>query len=96
LTGFAIQLTVKVGGIPMATMNISLPDPMKNWIEEHLKDGTFSNSSDYLRHLIRKDQERTVAIKMLQQEIEKGIQSGEPEPFDLATFKNKMKEKYVR
>ena len=43
----------------MATMNISLPDPMKNWIEEHLKDGTFSNSSDYLRHLIRKDQERT-------------------------------------
>ena len=96
MTGFAIQLTVKVGGIPMATMNISLPDPMKNWIEEHLKDGTFSNSSDYLRHLIRKDQERTVAIKMLQQEIEKGIQSGEPEPFDLATFKNKMKEKYVR
>ena len=84
------------GGIPTATMNISLPDPMKNWIEEHLKDGTFSNSSDYLRHLIRKDQERTVAIKMLQQEIEKGIQSGEPEPFDLATFKNKMKEKYVR
>ena len=80
----------------MATMNISLPDPMKNWIEEHLKDGTFSNSSDYLRHLIRKDQERTFAIKMLQLEIEKGIQSGEPEPFDLATFKNSMKEKYVR
>ena len=80
----------------MATMNISLPDPMKNWIEEYLKDGTFSNSSDYLRYLIRKDQERTFAIKMLQQEIEKGIQSGKPEPFDLATFKDKMKEKYVR
>lgn len=80
----------------MATMNISLPDPMKSWIEEHLKDGTFSNSSDYLRYLIRKDQERTFAIKMLQQEIEKGIQSGKPEPFDLATFKDKMKEKYVR
>ena len=80
----------------MATMNISLPDPMKNWIEEHLKDGTFSNSSDYLRHLIRKDQERKFYIKMIQREIEKGIQSGELEPFNLTAFKNRMKEKYVR
>ena len=80
----------------MATMNISLLDPMKNWIEEHLKNGTFSNRSDYLRHVIRKYQERTFAFKMLQQEIKKGIQSGKPEPFGLTTFKDKMKEKYVR
>ena len=80
----------------MATMNISLPDPMKNWIEEHLKEGTFSNSSDYLRHLIRKDQERTVAVKLLQQEIDIGVQSGEPKPFDLKAFKSSMKDKYVR
>ena len=80
----------------MATMNISLPDPMKNWIEEHLKEGTFSNSSDYVRHLIRKDQERTAAVKLLQQEIDKGLHSGEPKPFDLKSFKRSMKDKYVR
>ncbi len=80
----------------MATMNISLPDPMKNWVEEHLKEGSFSNSSDYVRHLIRKDQERTAAVKLLQQEIDKGLQSNEPKPFDLKSFKRSMKDKYVR
>ena len=79
----------------MATMNISLPDPMKNWIEEHLKDGTFSNSSDYVRHLIRKDQERTAAVKLLQQEIDKGVQSGEPNAFDLQAFKSSMKDNLI-
>jgi putative addiction module antidote protein, CC2985 family len=75
------------GSFPMATMNISLPDPMKNWVEEHLKEGSFSNSSDYVRHLIRKDQERTAAVKLLQQEIDKGLQSNEPKPFDLKSSK---------
>ena len=79
----------------MATMNISLPDPMKNWIEEHLKDGTFSNSSDYVRHLIRKDQERAAAVKLLQQEIDKGLQSGEPKPFDLKAFMSRMKDNLI-
>ena len=45
----------------MATMNVSLPDPMKEWVETRLEDGKFSNTSDYVRHLIRKDQERTDA-----------------------------------
>jgi putative addiction module antidote protein, CC2985 family len=69
---------------------------MKSWIEEHLKEGTFRNSSDYVRHLIRKDQERTAAVKLLQQEIDKGVRSGEPKPFDLQAFKSSMKDKYVR
>jgi putative addiction module CopG family antidote len=39
----------------MATMNVSLPDPMKEWVESRMKDGKFSNTSDYVRHLIRRD-----------------------------------------
>ena len=42
----------------MATMNVSLPEQMKDWVEEQSKDGTFSNASDYVRHLIRQDRER--------------------------------------
>ena len=79
----------------MATMTIYLPDPMKNWIEEHLKDGTYSNNSDYVRHLIRKDQERAAAVKLLQQEIDKGLQSGEPKPFDLKAFMSSMKDNLI-
>jgi antitoxin ParD1/3/4 len=80
----------------MATMNVSLPDPMKAWIEARLKDGSFSNTSDYVRHLIRRDQERKEAIDALQKAINEGVNSGDPEPFDFKAFKARMREKHVR
>jgi antitoxin ParD1/3/4 len=80
----------------MATMNVSLPDPMKVWIEARLKDGSFSNTSDYVRHLIRRDQERKEAIDTLQKAIDDGVNSGDPEPFDFKAFKARMREKHVR
>lgn len=40
----------------MATMNISLPDPMKAWVEAQTQSGRYANASDYVRDLIRKDQ----------------------------------------
>ncbi|MEO0817694.1 MAG: type II toxin-antitoxin system ParD family antitoxin [Pseudomonadota bacterium] len=42
----------------MATMNISLPDQMKAWVEAQSKDGKYANSSDYVRELIRRDVEQ--------------------------------------
>lgn len=80
----------------MATMNVSLPDPMKTWIETRLKDGSFSNTSDYVRHLIRRDQERAQAIEALQKAINEGAQSGPPEPFDFKAFKARMREQHDR
>ena len=79
----------------MATMNVSLPDPMKTWAETRLKDGSFSNMSDYVRHLIRHDQERQKAIASLQQAIDEGTNSGEPEPFSFKTFKANMHKRYA-
>lgn len=79
----------------MATMNVSLPDPMKTWIEARLKDGNFSNTSDYVRHLIRRDQDREEAIVTLQRAIDEGVNSGRPEQFDFKAFKARMRERYV-
>jgi antitoxin ParD1/3/4 len=42
----------------MATMTISLPDPMKEWVEARIQDGEYASSSDYVRDLIRRDRER--------------------------------------
>jgi len=39
----------------MATMNISLPEQMKVWVEECVQSGRYANASDYVRDLIRKD-----------------------------------------
>lgn len=75
----------------MATMNVSLPDPMKSWVEERTRDGSYSNASDYVRHLIRRDQERARAIAQLQAAITEGIESGEARPFDVTVFKARMR-----
>ncbi len=78
----------------MATMNVSLPDPMKQWVESRMENGRFSNASDYVRHLIRRDQEREQARVMLQRAIDEGVASGEPRPFDFDEFNARMRERH--
>ena len=60
----------------MATMNISLPDQMKQWVEEQVATGRYANASDYMRDLIRRDADRSAAIAELQAEIDKGSAGG--------------------
>ena len=40
----------------METMNISLPDPMKQYVEERVSAGAYSSASEYVRELVRADQ----------------------------------------
>ena len=49
----------------MGTMNISLPDPLKEFVDEQVKQRGYGTSSEYVRDLIRKDQERTRLRGML-------------------------------
>ena len=60
----------------MATMNISLPEQMKSWVEEQAQSGRYGNASDYMRDLIRRDQERQQGIADLQRLIDEGLDSG--------------------
>ena len=60
----------------MATMNISLPDELRTFVERRVESGRYANSSDYVRDLIRKDEERMRAIAEMQQLIDEGIASG--------------------
>ena len=79
----------------MATMNVSLPEPMKAWVERQAERGRYGNASDYVRDLIRKDQERKEAIAVLQAAITEGLESGESQPFDAAAFRLRMRERHV-
>ena len=60
----------------LASMNISLPAPMKGWVEEQARSGRYSNASDYVRDLIRHDQERTAKIAHMQKVVTESLQSG--------------------
>ncbi|MCW2283423.1 antitoxin ParD1/3/4 [Rhodoblastus acidophilus] len=79
----------------MATMNVSLPDPMKAWVERQAEGGRYGNASDYIRDLIRKDQQRQEAVAALQSAITEGLESGEPQAFDSGAFKLRMRERHV-
>lgn len=60
----------------MATMNISLPDKMKQWVEEQVATGRYANASDLIRDLIREDQDRAMVISELQAMIDEADASG--------------------
>jgi antitoxin ParD1/3/4 len=57
----------------MATMNISIPDEMREWVEIQIKSGHYANASDYLRDLIRHNQSEVEAIRLA---LIEGEQSG--------------------
>jgi antitoxin ParD1/3/4 len=42
----------------MGTMNISLPDPLREFVDGQVSRGGYGTSSEYVRELIRRDQER--------------------------------------
>ena len=42
----------------MATMNISLPETLKSFVDEQVSERGYGTSSEYVRELIRKDQDR--------------------------------------
>ena len=60
----------------MATMNVSLPDAMKDWVETQARSGRYGNASDYVRDLIRHDQERKDKIAHMQTLVDEALDSG--------------------
>ena len=42
----------------MSTMNISLPETLKSFVDQQVSDRGYGTSSEYVRELIRKDQDR--------------------------------------
>jgi antitoxin ParD1/3/4 len=68
----------------MAQMNISIPEKLKGWAESRVAEGRYSSTSDYVRDLVRRDQENEEKLRRLQAAIDEGLASGvsERDPFD--------------
>lgn len=71
----------------MSTMNVSLPDSMREFVERQVREGSFSTSSEYIRALIRRDEARTTVRELLRQ----GIESPDIGAGDAAYFARKRK-----
>ncbi|MBA3507271.1 MAG: type II toxin-antitoxin system ParD family antitoxin [Betaproteobacteria bacterium] len=57
------------------TMSFALPEALRSYIDQRVRSGQYGNTSEYLRELIRRDQEDQ-AKKRLRELIEEGLQSG--------------------
>lgn len=75
----------------MATMNISVPDSMKDWMQAQIDGGKYASSSDFVRDLIRKDQQQCDKLAALQAAIALGIESTQAGDLDFDSIKEKAK-----
>ena len=64
------------GRMPVKSINISLPDAMRSYVEEQVAQGSYSTVSEYFRELIRLDQKRK-AQERLETMLLEGLESGE-------------------
>jgi len=73
------------------TMNVSLPEPLKAFVDEQVRRGAYGSTSDYVRQLIRDDREKA-AGRALETLIAEGLASGPSIPVDAAYWRNKRKQ----
>lgn len=69
---------------------ITLTGKQDDWIKSQIEAGHYTNDSECIRDLIRREQERSAEIAAIRAALIAGEASGEPRPFDAAAFKRKM------
>ena len=65
------------------TMNVSLTESLREIVDERLRSGLYGNASEYVRELIRRDDEAAAQMRAI---YEAGIRSGEPVPMSEADW----------
>ena len=70
---------------------ITLTDQQDSWVKAQISAGHYTNDSEYIRDLIRREQERSTEIEAIRNALIDGEASGEPRRFDAVTFKQRMR-----
>lgn len=70
---------------------ITLTVQQDNWVKAQITAGHYTNDSEYIRDLIRREQERSAEIDAIRNALIEGENSGKPRRFDSAAFKQKMR-----
>ena len=69
---------------------ITLTDQQDDWIKAQIDAGRYTNDSEYIRDLIRREQERSAELDAIRAALVEGEASGEPQPFDARVFEQRM------
>ena len=71
----------------MHRKTITLTEQQDGWVKAQIESGHFGNDSEYIRDLIRRDQQTKERLAMLRQALAEGESSGEPKPMDISAIK---------
>ncbi|MEX0731089.1 MAG: type II toxin-antitoxin system ParD family antitoxin [Aquisalimonadaceae bacterium] len=71
----------------MHRKTITLTEQQDDWVKDQIESGQFGNDSEYIRHLIRRDQQAQERLATLRQALAEGESSGKPKPFDISAIK---------
>ena len=57
------------------TMNISLPESLREWVDEQVEKGGYGSASEFIRHVLREERKRA-AERRLEDLLVEGLESG--------------------
>lgn len=63
----------------MATMNVSLSEDAKDWVDEQARIERYDTPADYVRDLIERDRVRHAKIQAMQARVDEALASGDSE-----------------
>lgn len=63
----------------MATMNVSLPDDLKMFVDEHVTANHYTSASEYIRELIRREEDRQRLRKLILEGMGSPVVAEDPE-----------------
>lgn len=75
---------------------ITLTSQQSDWVKSRITAGDFTNDSEYIRDLIRRDQQRSSQIAEIQAAIDEGLSSGPATPLNMEEIKKKARQEAAR
>jgi antitoxin ParD1/3/4 len=57
-------------------MHVSLPQPLKKWVEGQIQSGGFGTASEYIREMLRREQRRQTIVGRIDDQLLEGLASG--------------------
>jgi antitoxin ParD1/3/4 len=71
----------------MHRKTITLTEQQDGWVKAQIESGHYGNDSEYIRDLIRRDQQAKQRLAILRQALIEGESSGNPKPLDISAIK---------
>jgi antitoxin ParD1/3/4 len=77
--------------MPTVRKTITLTEQQDEWIKAQIAAGQYTNDSEIIRDLIRREQDRSSEIEAIRAALVEGENSGEPRHLDAPKFKKRMR-----